>query len=150
MPQSFCQIYVHGIFSTKNHQCWLSDAMRSRVHAYLATLARDCGCPYAHVGGAADHIHILADIGKKVAPVSMIAKVKQESSKFVKTLGSDYRDFYWQNGFGAFSVSPARIREVEAYITRQEEHHRKQTFQDELRAFLEKYGIEYDERYLWD
>ncbi len=149
MPQSFCQIYVHIIFSTKNHQRWLSDAIRSRVHAYIATLSRDCGCPYVHVGGVEDHVHMLVDIGKKVAPVSMIGKVKQESSKLVKTLGSGYRDFYWQNGYGAFSVSPSRVREVEAYITRQEEHHRKRTFQEELRAFLEEYGIEYDERYVW-
>jgi len=150
MPQSFCQIYVHIIFSTKNRQRWLDDTIRSRVHAHLATLARDCGCPHVHIGGPDDHVHMLVDLGKKTGPVPLIAKVKQESSKFVKTLGPEYRGFYWQSGYGAFSVGPTRVQDVEAYIDNQVEHHRRQTFQDEFRAFLDRYGVAYDERYVWD
>ena len=120
------------------------------MHAYLATVARDCGCPHVHVGGPDDHVHLLVDLGKKTGPVALIGKVKQESSKFAKTLGDQFRDFYWQAGYGAFSVGPTRIGEVEDYLDRQEEHHKRQTFQEEFRAFLERYGIEYDERYVWD
>lgn len=150
MPQSFCQIYIHAIFSTKERGRWLDDAIRPRTHAYLATVARDCGCPYVIVGGPDDHVHMLADIGKKALPVTLIGKVKQESSKFIKTLGTQYAGFYWQNGYGMFSVGPTRVEDVKAYIEDQVEHHHRQTFQEELRAFLDEYKIPYDERYIWD
>jgi len=149
MAHSFCKIYIHVIFSTKERQRWLDDTIRGRVHAYMATLLRDAGCPFAVVGGPDDHVHFLADIGKKILPVDMIAKVKQDSSKFIKTLGSEYYDFYWQAGYGMFSVGPTHVDEVRAYIVGQVEHHRKQTFQEEFRAFLVRYGIHYDERYVW-
>jgi len=93
---------------------------------------------------------MLVDIGKKVLPVNVIGKVKQESSKFVKTLGSEYGGFYWQNGYGMFSVGPTQVGDVKAYVERQVEHHRTQSFQDEVRAFLQRYGIPYDEQYVWD
>jgi len=150
MPQSFCQVYVHAIFSTKKRSRWLDDAIRPRVHAYLATLARDCGCPYVTVGGPDDHVHMLADIGKKVLPVDMIAKAKRESSKFIKTLGNEHGGFYWQSGYGMFSVGPTRVEDVAAYIRGQVEHHHSQTFQEEFRAFLDRYNVPYDERYVWD
>ena len=110
MAHSFCKIYVHIIFSTKNRQSWLDEAIRSRVHAHLATLARSDGCPSVVVGGVEDHVHILADIGKKVKPIDMIRHIKQESSKFVKTLAPDYHQFYWQQGYGMFSVGPNGCR----------------------------------------
>ncbi len=150
MPQSYFQIYAHIVFSTKNREPLLNEAIRPRIHAYLATLARDFGCPFVHVGGASDHVHILADIGKKTLPVNLIAKMKQESSKFIKTAGAQYGKFYWQNGYGAFSVSAKDRQAVISYIDNQMEHHKKQSFQDELRGFLKQYGIQYDERYMWD
>ena len=150
MAHSFCRIYVHLIFSTKERQRWLDEAIRPRVHAYLATLARDAGCPYVIVGGPEDHVHVLADIGKKAQPVDMVRHIKQESSKFVKTLGADYHHFYWQQGYGMFSVGPMRVDDVRKYIDGQVEHHRRHTFQDEFRAFLDRYRIEYDERYIWE
>ena len=150
MPQSFCQIYIHAIFSTKARNRWLDDEIRPRVHAYPATLARRCGCPYVTVGDPDDHVHVLAGIGKETLPVELIGKVKQESSKFVKTLGNQYTGFYWQSGYGMFSVGPTHIDDVKAYIGRQIEHHRTQTFQEEFIAFLDRYGIPYDERYVWD
>jgi putative transposase len=150
MAHSFCKIYLHIIFSTKNRQRWLDETIRPRLHAYLATLARNAGCPFVIVGGPEDHIHILADIGKKVQPVAMVGHIKQESSKFVKTLGTDYRQFYWQQGYATFSVGPTRVDDVKKYIERQEEHHQRQTFQEEFKAFLDRYEIEYDEKYIWE
>ncbi|MBT3381436.1 MAG: IS200/IS605 family transposase [Lentisphaerae bacterium] len=150
MPQSFCQVYIHLIFSTKQRHRWLDDTIRSRVHAYLATLARDQGCPYVVVGGPDDHAHVLADLGKSVLPVDLVGRLKQESSKFVKTLGTDYVDFYWQTGYGMFSVGPTRVAAVKAYIEGQCEHHRRQSFREEFRAFLDRYDIVYDEKYVWD
>ena len=150
MSQSFFQLYAHVVFSTKNRERWLDDSIRERVHGYLATVARDCGCPFVHVGGTEDHVHMLVGFGKKMLPVSLVGKLKQESSKFIKTLGPTYCGFYWQRGFGAFSVGAMHRDVVVAYIDSQMEHHRKQSFQEELRAFLDKYGIGYDERYMWD
>jgi len=150
MAQSFCQIYVHAIFSTKNREPLLNDNIRERVQAYLSTITRDMDCPYVVVGGTEDHAHILMDVGKKHTPIDILAKVKKESSKFVKELGNEYSSFYWQSGYGMFSVSPANVNIVEEYILNQIEHHKKQTFKDEFRAFLKKYNIKYDEKYLWN
>ena len=150
MPQSFTKLYAHLVFSTKNRKPFMDEKIRPRLHGYLATVIRSIDSPYAVVGGVADHVHILFDMGKMHAPVEFVEQVKRESSKFVKTLGSKYGSFYWQRGYGMFSVSPTHLADVETYVRNQEEHHRKKTFQEEFREFLERYGIEYDERYVWD
>jgi REP element-mobilizing transposase RayT len=150
MPQSLTKLYAHLIFSTKNRHSFLDDAVRPRVHAYLATTIRGLDSPWVVVGGVADHVHILFDLGKMHAPVEFVEHVKRESSKFVKTLGKKYEKFYWQRGYGMFSISPKDRDAAESYVRHQDEHHRTKTFQEEYRAFLEQYGIIYDEQYLWD
>jgi REP element-mobilizing transposase RayT len=150
MPQSFTQLYAHLIFSTKDREPLLDRTVRPRVHAYLAAILRDLDSPWVVAGGVADHVHLLFDMGKMRSPVEMVEHVKRESSKFVKTLGTAYRGFYWQRGYGMFSVGPTGRDEVEAYVRDQESHHRGRSFQDEFRAYLERYGIAYDERYVWD
>ena len=150
MSQSLTKIYAHLIFSTKNRQHWLDDDIRPRVHGYLASVIRELESPWVVVGGVDDHVHILFDIGKKTAPVKFVEQVKRESSKFVKTLGTKYGRFYWQRGYGMFSVSPKDRDEAEHYVRNQEEHHRTRSFQDEYRAILSKYDIEFDEQYVWD
>ncbi|GIW97239.1 MAG: transposase [Pirellulaceae bacterium] len=150
MPQSLAQLYVHLIFSTKDRKPFLDDRIRPRVHAYLATVLRDLGSPHAVVGGVADHVHLLFDMGRRHAPADVVEKVKRESSKFVKTLGVRYAKFYWQRGYGMFSVSPTHREDAERYVRNQGEHHRVKTFQEEYLEFLKRYGIPYDERYLWD
>ena len=150
MPQSLTKMYAHLIFSTRNRKPLLDDAIRPRVHAYLATIIRNIDSHYVVVGGVADHVHVLFDMGRKHAPVEFVEQAKRESSKFVKTLGAKYSRFYWQRGYGMFSVSPTRLADAETYVRNQDEHHRTRTFQDEFRAFLKRYGIEYDERYVWD
>jgi len=150
VPQSLTRLYVHLIFSTKNREPLLDETIRPRAHAYLATAIRDLGSPWVVVGGIADHVHVLFDMGKMVAPVKFVEHVKRESSKFVKTLGTQYKRFYWQRGYGMFSVSPKDRDEAEHYVRKQEEHHRQRTFQDEYRAMLNQYGIDFDEQYVWD
>jgi REP element-mobilizing transposase RayT len=150
MPQSLTKLYAHLIFSTKDRKPFLDDRIRPRVHAYLATVLRDLDSPFVVVGGVVDHVHILFDMGKKHAPVKFVEQVKRESSKFVKTLGARFKSFYWQRGYGMFSVSPTHRSDVEAYIRNQEKHHRTKTFQEEFRTFLKRYGMEYDEKYIWD
>jgi REP-associated tyrosine transposase len=150
MPQSLTKLYAHLIFSTKNREPFLDDKIRPRVHGYLATIVRSLDSPWVVVGDIADHVHILFDMGKMHAPVAFVEQTKRESSKFVKSLGSRYKNFYWQRGYGMFSVGPANREEAEEYVRNQEEHHRTKTFQEEFRAFLQRYGISYDEQYLWD
>ena len=150
MPQSFTKLYAHLVFSTKSRKPFLDNQIRSRVHGYIATVIRSLDSPFVVVGGVEDHVHILFDMGKMHAPIKFVEQVKRESSKFVKTLGPQYGDFYWQRGYGIFSVGPAHLADAEKYVRDQEEHHRKKTFQEEFREFLQRYGIEYDERYIWD
>lgn len=150
MSQSLTKLYAHLVFSTRNRQPLLDDNVQSRVHGYLATLVRDLDSPWVVVGGVADHVHLLFDMGKMHAPVEFVEHVKRESSKFVKTLGTKYEEFYWQRGYGMFSVSPKDRDEAEAYVRGQQEHHRTKTFQDEYRAILQQYGVPYDEQYVWD
>jgi putative transposase len=150
MAQSLTRLYAHLVFSTKNREPFLDGAIRPRVHGYLATVVRSLDSPWVVVGGVADHVHILFDMGKLHAPVEFVEQTKRESSKFIKTLGPQYEDFYWQRGYGMFSVSPADRDEAEAYVRNQEEHHRGKSFQDEYRAFLTRYGVEYDEQFVWD
>ncbi|MCO6044944.1 IS200/IS605 family transposase [Aeoliella sp. ICT_H6.2] len=150
MPQSLSKLYAHLVFSTKNRQTFLDDSVRTRVHAYLATLLRDMKCPWVVVGGVEDHVHMLFDIGRMHSPAELVEQIKRESSKFVKTLGEPYQSFYWQRGYGMFSVSPTHRDDVERYVRNQAEHHQKLSYQEEFRSMLERAGIEYDERYLWD
>ena len=95
-------------------------------------------------------VHILFGMGKMVAAVNFVEQVKRESSKFVKTLGTKYTKFYWQRGYGMSSVSPKDRDEAQNYVRNQEEHHQGQTFQSEFRAMLTRYGVEFEEQYVWD
>ncbi len=150
MPQSLTKLYVHLVFGTKQREPWLTPNIRPQVHAYLAESVRGLGSPWVVVGGVADHVHLLFDLGKVVAPATFVEHAKRESSKFVKSLGTPYANFYWQRGYGMLSVSPKDRDEVEQYVRNQEEHHRLVSFQDEFRAFLHRYEIDFDERYVWD
>ena len=151
MPQSLCRNWIHSIFSTKNRVGFLGDpSVAQQMHAYLAKICQELGSPAALIGGVEDHVHILCNQSKNICTADLIGELKRESSKWIKTLGGDLTGFYWQNGYGAFSVSHSQVPTVKGYIRNQPEHHRKTTFKDELREFLRKYELEYDERYVWD
>lgn len=151
MPQSFHQLYAHIIFSTKNREPYLQGDIRTRMHAYLAALCRDCGAPWVVVGGVADHVHIALDLGKTMGSVDIVAAMKKKSSAWVKDQGDPgLNHFFWQKGYGLFSFGYLQRDAVEAYVRNQQEHHAKISFQDEFRSFLKRYNIPYDERYIWD
>jgi len=150
MGQSLVQNYLHIVFSTKHRQPLIQHPVESELHAYLGGICNELECQSIIVGGYVDHIHILCKLSKKTALMKLVEEVKSHSSKWIKTKGEDYKNFYWQNGYGAFSVNPSQVDKVIAYIANQHEHHSKKTFQDEYRAFLKKYHVEYDERYVWD
>jgi REP element-mobilizing transposase RayT len=122
----------------------------TELYSYLGGICNNLNCQPIKIGGHTDHVHILCMLSKNIALAKLLEEVKSHSSKWIKTLDSSLKNFYWQDGYGTFSVNPAEVDVVSAYIENQHEHHRKVTFKEEYLAFLEKYGIEYDERYVWD
>ena len=151
MAQSLARLWTHLIFSTKDRYPLLNDrTVRVQMHAYLATVLRSHDCPAIVVGGCADHVHALFVLSRNHAIAEIVKEVKRTSSAWIKTIERRYSKFRWQAGYGAFSVSQSHLANVQRYIIGQEEHHRRKTFQDEFRAFLKSYEIEYDERYVWN
>jgi putative transposase len=120
------------------------------MHAYLATICRDLGTDFVHLGGMADHIHIVTTLPRTLSQAELIERIKKASSKWIKTLDPRYRGFFWQRGYGAFSVSPSQLDSVLDYVNKQQEHHRAHTFQEEYRELLRRHGVDFDERYVWD
>lgn len=150
MGQSLVQNYIHIVFSTKHRAPMIVAPYEQELHSYLGGVCKNMECQPIKIGGYTDHIHILCMLSKKIALMKLLEEVKSHSSKWMKTKDESLRNFYWQDGYGAFSVNPAEIDKVIAYIDFQHEHHKIIPFQDEYRAFLKKYNVEYDERYVWD
>jgi len=138
MPQSPSKVIIHIIFSTKNREAWLDRDVRPRMHAYVATVCRDLEAEALRVGGVADHLHVVTTLPRTISQAAMVETVKKTSSKWIKGLDLKYRQFYWQRGYGAFSVSPSQLDAVLEYVESQEEHHRTRSFQEEYRDFLRK------------
>ena len=142
---------MHLIFSTKNRFPFLTDKiLRAEMHAYLAQMLRTQNCETLIVGGVDDHTHSLFALSRTHAIARVVKEIKRTSSGWIKEASPRLANFHWQGGYAAFSVSQSNVCEVIRYIENQEEHHRRVTFQDEYRAFLKAYGVDYDERYVWD
>ena len=148
MPQSLSKVILQIVFSTKNREPWLEPDVRPRMHAYLATVCRDLGAELVRVGGVADHVHIVTTLPRTVSQAEFIEQMKKTSSKWIKALDARYRGFFWQRGYGAFSVSLSQLDTVLDYVKAQQQHHRTRTFQEEYRELLRKHGIDFDERYV--
>jgi putative transposase len=151
VAQSLAQIYLHIVFSTKERRPFLQDpAILNETFRILGGISNSRDCPVLLVGGVADHAHILCRLGRSISVSELVKELKRESSTAIKTKGSDLGVFHWQNGYGAFSVSPGHVEALLEYIGNQQEHHKEETFQDEFRRLLTKYGLQCDERYVWD
>lgn len=150
MSQSLVKSYLHIIFSTKLREPFIHDPVRTELHRYLSGICRNLECNPVEIGGYTDHVHILCLQSKKIALMKLVEEVKVGSSKWMKTNGPSLSNFYWQDGYGAFSVSPGEVESVQHYIQKQIEHHQRKTSKDEFRIFLNENNVEYDERYVWD
>jgi putative transposase len=150
MGQSLVKNYIHIIFSTKLRQPLIHSPVEEELHAYLGGICKNLDSPPLIIGGYTDHIHILCMLSKKIALVKLVEELKSHSSKWIKTKDRSLENFFWQDGYGAFSVNPSEVDVAIKYIADQKVHHSKKGFQDEYRAFLKKYKVEYDERYVWD
>ena len=143
-------MYYHIVFSTKLRERWLADEVAERVWAYLGGIARENKMTALQVGGIEDHVHILLGAPPSIAPSKAAQLIKGGSSKWIHDTFPKLRGFAWQDGFGAFTVSKSNVSEVIRYVQDQREHHRTRSFQEEFLMLLQRHGIEYDERYLWN
>ena len=151
MAQSLARIVVHIIFSTKHRKPMIPPEIRRELAVYLAGTLKAIDSSPLQVTCVADHVHILCCLSRTVALAKLVEEVKKSTSKWMKKKKSpSLREFYWQGGYGAFSVSQSNVDAVRKYVSTQEEHHRQVTFQQEFRAFLTRHQIDYDERCVWD
>lgn len=139
MGQSLVKNYVHIVFSTKNRDPYIKSPHDKELE-----------CPVLSIGGHINHVHILCALSRKIALMTFVQKVKANSSKWIKSKDNDYSNFFWQEGYGAFSVNPTQIDIVNNYILNQSKHHATKSYQAEYLAFLKQYKIEYDEKYIWE
>ncbi len=147
MPHSFARVAIHLTYSTKDRHPWITNAIRGELNAYQIGILRKLGCPSIRTNAATDHAHNLFIQSKRHALDYIVEELKGSSSKWIKTKGVEFAEFYWQPGYAAFSVSEEHIERVAAYIDRQVEHHRRVTFEEEIRQFFKQYGLKMDEHF---
>ncbi|WP_278554889.1 IS200/IS605 family transposase [Elizabethkingia bruuniana] len=150
MPQSLVKNFIHIVFSTKYREDFIDISIENELYAYIGKICKDCESTALQIGGTDNHIHILCLLSRKIALMKLVQEVKAHSSRWIKTKGEKYKDFFWQDGYGAFSVNPKNIFAVRNYIKNQRIHHQEYGFKDEFLGYLQKYKIEYDEKFLWD
>jgi REP element-mobilizing transposase RayT len=150
MPQSLSKLYVHLIFSTKDRTRTLPDEVRPDLHAYMGGTLKGLGCSPIEINTEPDHLHALFLLARTETLSNVVGHLKKSSNDWLRNRDPQFERFFWQAGFGAFSVSQSQVEDVRVYIHNQREHHRVKSFQEELRAFLKAYEVEFDERYLWD
>ncbi len=148
MPQSLVKNNIHLVFSTKNRENMICVEDYEELRAYLIGVLSGLGCYLEELGGTENHIHLLFVLNKKLSISEVVGKIKANTSRwFHKRYG---KEFSWQSGYGAFSVSQSKVEVVRNYIRNQIEHHRVKGFEEEFREFLKAYDIEWDEKYVWD
>jgi REP element-mobilizing transposase RayT len=148
MPQSLAKVNVHIVFTTKYGRELITDEVRGELHSYVIGVLSNLGSYTYEIYANSDHIHILCTLPRTITMADIVSKIKTTSSKWLKNKGVP--DFYWQDGYGIFSVSSSKVEVVKKYIKNQPQHHKEVDCKDEYRLFLKENGIEYDERYVWD
>jgi putative transposase len=149
MPQSLANVTLHFVFSTKNREQYIQEAWEDRLYEYIGGIIRTQKSSLLAVGGTSDHLHLLISLGREITLAEMMRVVKANSSKWIHETFPDC-PFAWQGGYGVFAVGYSSIGAIQAYISRQKQHHAVHTYQDEYRLMLRANGFEWDERYVWD
>ena len=150
MSQSLSKLYVHAVFHVKYNSPKIRRQDKDELYAYMGAIIKDNQSVPIIINGVENHVHILFVLSKNIALAKIMEEIKRHSSRWIKTKGNYYSQFAWQGGYGGFSVSPSLHDKTKRYIRNQQEHHRKMTFKEEYLMFLKEYGVEYDERYLWN
>ena len=150
MASTLTKLLIHVTFSTKNRAAMIPEAVEPDLYAYIGGICRRMESPLLAMGGVAEHVHMLVSLGKTVALSDLMLNAKRDSSKWIKEKNAALGAFGWQDGYFAFSIGESGVDALRTYIANQKEHHKTIDFKDEMRAFLRKYGIEWDERYVWE
>ena len=145
---SHISLNVHIVFATKDRAQVLTTEMQPRLFSYIGGVFKSEGCSLVAAGGIADHVHLLVSLGVKKPIADVMREVKAGSSRWIHETFGEMGNFGWQEGYGLFSVSYSNMDRVKEYIGRQEAHHKKVSFRDELIALLKKHNVAYDERYV--
>ncbi|MDZ7717949.1 MAG: IS200/IS605 family transposase [Balneolaceae bacterium] len=149
MSQSLSKLYVHLTFSTKGRQPFIYEGVKENLHSYMAGIFKKIDSPALIINSVPDHVHALFRLSKNVALAKIVEEVKKGSSKWLKEHTGN-RSFYWQTGYGAFSVSSSKVPAMKRYIAQQEEHHKKMSYREEIERFMKEYDVvEYDPVYFW-
>jgi REP element-mobilizing transposase RayT len=149
LAQTLVSLLVHLVFSTKNRVDFITPDIEPDLFAYFSGILNHHESRCLAAGGTANHVHLLVSMSKNVALSALVGELKKSSSKWIKTKRAGLKGFGWQDGYGAFSIGESNVEALKRYIARQKEHHRRRTFESEMLTLLEKYGVKYDERYLW-
>jgi putative transposase len=149
MPQSYVNLLYHIIFATKDREPLITAELQPRLYEYIGGIVRKQGGIALAINGMEDHVHLFAKLRQDKALADMIRDFKAHSSGWLHKVFPELKDFTWQNGYGAFTVSASQAGSIKRYIEQQQVHHRKRTFKDEFIEFLRAHEIEFDERYLW-
>lgn len=150
MANTYTSLHYHFVFSTKKRERWIVPEIEQRVWAYLGGIAKENKMSPIQIGGVEDHVHLLLGASPALAPSKIAQLIKGGSSAWIHDTFPNMKAFAWQDGYGSFTVSRSNVDDVAAYIRGQREHHRLKTFQEEYIAFLQKHGVQYDEKYVWD
>lgn len=137
------------VFSTKAREDLITADVEPDLFAYIGGICRGHGCTLLAAGGTANHAHLLVSFSKTLAVSDLLLEIKRDSSHWIKTKGAAFAGFHWQDGYGAFTIGESQVEALIQYIRNQKEHHHTRTFEDEYRALLRLYRIEFDERYVW-
>lgn len=150
MGHTYAALFTHFVFSTKDRLSSIKPEFRDRLYSYAGGIARAEQCVLASAGGMTDHVHLLVQMHPGTSPSDLMRLIKANTSGWIHETFPESRDFAWQRGFGTFSVSKSSLHSVREYIERQEEHHKHRTYQEEFIALLERHGVEYDPKYIWE
>ncbi len=150
MAHTFTRLLTHVIFSTAGRAPTIGDPIRNDVHAYFGGILREMGGTAIAIGGTADHLHALLQLGADVNLADCLRVAKTNSSRWVHEKWPERRDFAWQRGYAAFTVSSSNAPAVIRYIASQEDHHRHMSFQDEFLALLRRHGVTFDPNHVFD
>ena len=150
MAQSLSKQFIHIIYHIKNNSPQIRKQEEKELYTYIGSIIKDNESIPIIINGISDHIHILLVLSKNVYLAKIIEEIKKHSSRWIKTKSQHYSDFSWQGGYGGFSISPSLHDKTKKYIENQKEHHKTMSFKEEYLLFLKEYGIEYNEKYLWN
>ena len=148
MANTYTKLNIHIVFHVKSTGVTIRKEDLGQVFAYIGGIIQNVGGYPITVGGITNHIHILATMPKTMSVAEFVQKIKSNSSKWIKTIDEYYNTFAWQEGYGAFCVSPSLLKKTIRYIETQEQHHHEVSVRDEFIQFLKENGIEYNKRYL--